>query len=132
MAAPWCFTLDPQVRFDLCDLQPCSEPPLRLPPHRLRGSQRSTWILNLLLSSSAPPENLRKDILFILVPAVSIPLLVACLFFLVCSCRHRKQPSSDVPAGGPLSSLSHQEVELSLLGQHKSQVQPHQNRQTLW
>lgn len=27
MMAPWCFTLDPQVRFDLCDLQPCSEYP---------------------------------------------------------------------------------------------------------
>ncbi|XP_011602725.2 tyrosine-protein kinase transmembrane receptor ROR2 isoform X1 [Takifugu rubripes] len=93
MMAPWCFTLDPQVRFDLCDLQPCT-----------------------------PPENMRKDILFILVPAVSIPLVVACLFFLVCSCRHKKQPSSDSPAHCQLSSSPHQDVELSLLSQHKAQV----------
>lgn len=77
----------------------------------------------VFLTGSAPPEKVRKDILFILVPAVSVPLVVACLFFLVCSCRHKKQPSSDSPAGAPLSSSSQQEVELALLGQHRSQVQ---------
>lgn len=65
---------------------------------------------------------MRKDILLILVPAVSIPLVVACLFFLVCSCRHKKQPSGDSPAHCQLSSPPHQDVELSLLGQHKAQV----------
>lgn len=74
------------------------------------------------LTGSAPPENVRKDILFILVPAVSVPLLVACLFFLVCSCRHKKQSSSGSSAGAGRSSSSHQDVELALLGQHKSQV----------
>lgn len=91
MEAPWCFTLDPQVRVDLCDIQPCQ-----------------------------PPENPRKEILLILIPAVAIPLVVACLFFLVCMCRSKQKESTDTPPR--LNSSPTQDVELSLLAQQKHQT----------
>ncbi|XP_029025013.1 tyrosine-protein kinase transmembrane receptor ROR2 [Betta splendens] len=94
MQAPWCFTLDPQVKMDLCDLQPCK-----------------------------PTENHRKEVLFILIPAVAIPLVIACLFFLVCMCRNKQKASSDAPLRCPLGGSSIQDVELSLLNQQKHQLQ---------
>uniref|UniRef100_A0A3Q0RUK9 Receptor tyrosine kinase like orphan receptor 2 n=1 Tax=Amphilophus citrinellus TaxID=61819 RepID=A0A3Q0RUK9_AMPCI len=89
MQAPWCFTLDPQVRVDLCDIQPCKNP--------------------------------RKEILFILIPAVAIPLVIACLFFLVCMCRNKHKASIDTPPRCHLSSSPSQDMELSLLNHHKQQ-----------
>ncbi|XP_037609693.1 tyrosine-protein kinase transmembrane receptor ROR2 [Sebastes umbrosus] len=83
MQAPWCFTLDPQVRVDLCDIQPCK-----------------------------PPESPRKEILFILIPAIAIPLVIACLFFLVCMCRNKQKDPTD-------TLIPSQDVELSLLNQQK-------------
>ncbi|KAM4527516.1 tyrosine-protein kinase transmembrane receptor ROR2 [Odontesthes bonariensis] len=93
MQAPWCFTMDPQVRMDLCDIAPCK-----------------------------PPENPRKEVLFILIPAVSIPLVIACLFFLVCMCRNKQKDSSRTPPRCQLSISPSQDMELSLLSQHKHQA----------
>lgn len=90
---PWCFTLDPQVRMDLCDIQPCQAP-------------------------SSP----RKEILFILIPAIAIPLVIACLFFLVCMCRNKQKDSSDTAPRGPLGGSANQDMELSLLSQQKHQA----------
>uniref|UniRef100_A0A1A8RXH7 Receptor tyrosine kinase-like orphan receptor 2 n=2 Tax=Nothobranchius rachovii TaxID=451742 RepID=A0A1A8RXH7_9TELE len=94
MEAPWCFTLDPKVQMDLCDIQPCM-----------------------------PPENPRKEILFILIPAVSIPLVIACLFFLVCKCRNKHKASSGTPPRGQSTLSPSQDLELSLLNQNKHQLQ---------
>ncbi|KAK2819386.1 hypothetical protein Q5P01_024947 [Channa striata] len=94
MQAPWCFTMDPQVRVDLCDIQPCK-----------------------------PPENHRKEVLFILIPAIAIPLVIACLFFLVCMCRNKQKASTDRPPRCPLSSSPSQDTELSHLNHQKHQVQ---------
>lgn len=93
LEAPWCFTLDPQVRVGLCDVQPCQ-----------------------------PPENPRKEILLILIPALAIPLVIACLFFLVYMCRNKQKASSDTPPRCPITSSPTQDVELSLLAQQKHQV----------
>ncbi|XP_037340671.1 tyrosine-protein kinase transmembrane receptor ROR2 [Pungitius pungitius] len=91
MQAPWCFTLDHKVRMDLCDIQPCKL-----------------------------PENPRNEILFILIPAISIPLVIACLFFLVCMCRNKQKESTDTPLRQ--SSSPCQDMELSLLNQQKHQA----------
>nr|XP_057913759.1 tyrosine-protein kinase transmembrane receptor ROR2 [Doryrhamphus excisus] len=93
MQAPWCFTLNPRVRVDLCDIQPCKA-----------------------------PENPRKEILFILIPAIAVPLVIACLFFLVCMCRNKQKTSSDTPPRCQLSSSSNQDMEMSLLNQQKHQA----------
>ncbi|KAM3600103.1 uncharacterized protein V6R79_017656 [Siganus canaliculatus] len=94
MEAPWCFTLDPLVRVDLCDIQPCH-----------------------------PPENPKKEILLILIPAVTIPLIVACLFFLFCMCRN-KQKLPGTPSRCQLSGSPSPDMELSLLTQQKPPAKP--------
>ncbi|KAF7652951.1 hypothetical protein LDENG_00089710 [Lucifuga dentata] len=93
MPGPWCFTMDPQVRVDLCDIQPCK-----------------------------PPENPKREILFILIPAVAIPLVIACLFFLVCMCRNKNKASADTPPRSQLSSSPSPDMELCLLNQQKHQA----------
>ncbi|XP_028318370.1 tyrosine-protein kinase transmembrane receptor ROR2 [Gouania willdenowi] len=93
MQAPWCFTLDPQVRVDLCDILPCT-----------------------------PPENPRREILFILIPAVAIPVVIACLFFLVCICRNKQKDSSDTSSRCPPNSPTNQDMELYLINQQKHQA----------
>lgn len=82
----------------------------------------SILLLSLLSDSKAPPENPRKEILFILIPAIAIPLVIACLFFLVYMCRNKQKPSIDTPPRCQLSSSPDQDMELSLLSQHKHQV----------
>ncbi|XP_041914849.1 tyrosine-protein kinase transmembrane receptor ROR2 [Alosa alosa] len=92
MEAPWCFTLDPHVRVDLCDIRPCK-----------------------------PPENVKKEILYILIPSIAIPLVIACLFFLVCMCRNKQKESADTPTRRQLTASPSQDMELPLLNQHKHQ-----------
>ncbi|KAI1905156.1 hypothetical protein AGOR_G00013240 [Albula goreensis] len=93
MEGPWCFTMDKRIRVDLCNIQPCK-----------------------------PPENLKKEILFILIPSIAIPLVIACLFFLVCMCRNKQKESSDTPPRRQLTASPSQDMELPLLNQHKHQA----------
>ncbi|XP_065096709.1 tyrosine-protein kinase transmembrane receptor ROR2 isoform X2 [Paramisgurnus dabryanus] len=93
MESPWCYTLDPNVRVDVCDIQPCK-----------------------------PPEKVKKEILYILIPSIATPLVIACLFFLVCMCRNKQKESADTPTRRQLTALPSQEVELPLLNQHKHQA----------
>ncbi|KAJ8338712.1 hypothetical protein SKAU_G00354980 [Synaphobranchus kaupii] len=93
MEAPWCFTMDKRQRVDLCDVRTCK-----------------------------PPENLKKEILYILIPSIAIPLVIACLFFLVCMCRNKQKESSDTPPRRQLTASPSQDVELPLLNQHKHQA----------
>nr|XP_055065141.1 tyrosine-protein kinase transmembrane receptor ROR2 isoform X2 [Misgurnus anguillicaudatus] len=93
MDSPWCYTLDPNVRVDVCDIQPCQ-----------------------------PPEKVKKEILYILIPSIATPLVIACLFFLVCMCRNKQKESADTPTRRQLTASPSQEVELPLLNQHKHQA----------
>ncbi|XP_013870577.1 tyrosine-protein kinase transmembrane receptor ROR2 [Austrofundulus limnaeus] len=93
MEAPWCFTLNPEVRLDLCDVEPCM-----------------------------PPESPRKEILFILIPAVSIPLVIAGFFYLVCKCRNKQKASTGTPPRCQTNISPNQDIELSLLNQQKQQL----------
>uniref|UniRef100_A0A4W4GZT6 Receptor tyrosine kinase-like orphan receptor 2 n=1 Tax=Electrophorus electricus TaxID=8005 RepID=A0A4W4GZT6_ELEEL len=93
MESPWCFTLDPHTRVDICDIRPCK-----------------------------PPENMKKEILYILIPSIAIPLVIACLFFLVCMCRNKQKESVDTPPRRQLAASPSQDMELPLLNQHKHQA----------
>uniref|UniRef100_A0A672MUR7 Receptor tyrosine kinase like orphan receptor 2 n=1 Tax=Sinocyclocheilus grahami TaxID=75366 RepID=A0A672MUR7_SINGR len=93
MESPWCFTLDPNVRVDVCDIQPCK-----------------------------PPEKMKKEILYILIPSIATPLVIACLFFLICMCRNKQKESADTPTRRQLTASPSQEMELPLLNQHKHQA----------
>ncbi|XP_051764681.1 tyrosine-protein kinase transmembrane receptor ROR2 [Ctenopharyngodon idella] len=93
MESPWCFTVEPTVRVDVCDIQPCK-----------------------------PPEKMKKEILYILIPSIATPLVIACLFFLICMCRNKQKESVDTPTRRQLTSSPSQEMELPLLNQHKHQA----------
>ncbi|CAL8234959.1 unnamed protein product [Boreogadus saida] len=90
MQGPWCFTLDPQVRVDLCEIYPCK-----------------------------PPDNLKKEILYILIPSIALPLVIACLFFLFCMCRNKQKVDTDTPPRRQLAASPSQDMELPLLNQQK-------------
>lgn len=58
-------------------------------------------------------------ILYILVPSIAIPLVIACLFFLVCVCRNKQKASASTPQRRQLMASPSQDVEMPLITQHK-------------
>ncbi|XP_054983487.1 tyrosine-protein kinase transmembrane receptor ROR2 [Sorex araneus] len=90
MEGPWCFTQNKNVRMELCDLPSCG-----------------------------PQDGSKMGILYILVPSIAIPLVIACLFFLVCMCRNRQKASASTPQRRQLMASPSQDVEMPLISQHK-------------
>ncbi|XP_027471226.1 tyrosine-protein kinase transmembrane receptor ROR2 [Zalophus californianus] len=90
MEGPWCFTQNKNVRMELCDVPSCS-----------------------------PQHSSRMGILYILVPSIAIPLVIACLFFLVCMCRNKQKASASTPQRRQLMASPSQDVEMPLITQHK-------------
>uniref|UniRef100_A0A8C9JK47 Receptor tyrosine kinase like orphan receptor 2 n=1 Tax=Panthera tigris altaica TaxID=74533 RepID=A0A8C9JK47_PANTA len=95
MEGPWCFTQNKNVRMELCDVPPCS-----------------------------PQDSSRMGILYILVPSIAIPLVIACLFFLVCVCRNKQKASASTPQRRQLMASPSQDVEMPLINQHKQVSRP--------
>uniref|UniRef100_A0A8C6EYA8 Receptor tyrosine kinase like orphan receptor 2 n=1 Tax=Marmota marmota marmota TaxID=9994 RepID=A0A8C6EYA8_MARMA len=90
MEGPWCFTQNKNVRMELCDVPSCS-----------------------------PRHSSKMGILYILVPSIAIPLVIACLFFLVCMCRNKQKASASTPQRRQLMASPSQDVEMPLINQHK-------------
>ncbi|XP_069736046.1 tyrosine-protein kinase transmembrane receptor ROR2 isoform X1 [Phaenicophaeus curvirostris] len=90
MDGPWCFTKNKNVRMELCDIPSCS-----------------------------PHDNSKMGILYILVPSIAIPLVIACLFFLVCMCRNKQKASAATPQRRQLMASPSQDMEMPLINQHK-------------
>ena len=63
-------------------------------------------------------------ILYILVPSIAIPLVIACLFFLVCMCRNKQKASASTPQRRQLMASPSQDVEMPLINQHKQVSRP--------
>uniref|UniRef100_G1QHZ8 Receptor tyrosine kinase like orphan receptor 2 n=1 Tax=Nomascus leucogenys TaxID=61853 RepID=G1QHZ8_NOMLE len=90
MEGPWCFTQNKNVRMELCDVPSCS-----------------------------PRDSSKMGILYILVPSITIPLVIACLFFLVCMCRNKQKASASTPQRRQLMASPSQDMEMPLINQHK-------------
>ncbi|XP_078223298.1 tyrosine-protein kinase transmembrane receptor ROR2 isoform X5 [Callithrix jacchus] len=90
MEGPWCFTQNKNVRMELCDVPSCS-----------------------------PRDSSKMGILYILVPSIAIPLVIACLFFLVCMCRNKQKASASMPQRRQLMASPSQDMEMPLINQHK-------------
>ncbi|XP_069481737.1 tyrosine-protein kinase transmembrane receptor ROR2 [Ambystoma mexicanum] len=88
---PWCFTQNKNVRMELCDVPPCQ----------------------------GPRDNSKMEILYILVTSISIPLVITCLFFLVCMCRNKQKASAATPQRRQLMASPSQDMEMPLMNQHK-------------
>lgn len=67
-------------------------------------------------------DNTKMEILYILVPSIAIPLVIACLFFLVCMCRNKQKASAGTPQRRQLMASPSQDMEMPLMNQHKQQV----------
>lgn len=67
MQAPWCFTLDPDVRVDFCDIQPCN-----------------------------PPESLPNPLLM-MIPAILIPVITTLFLSMFCMLRNKLKASTETP-----------------------------------
>lgn len=68
---------------------------------------------------TGPQDSSRMGILYILVPSIAIPLVIACLFFLVCMCRNKQKSSGSTPQRRQLMASPSQDVEIPLISQHK-------------
>ncbi|KAM6188176.1 LOW QUALITY PROTEIN: tyrosine-protein kinase transmembrane receptor ROR2-like [Sarcoramphus papa] len=90
MDGPWCFTKNKNIRVELCAIPSCS-----------------------------PHDNSKMGILYILVPSIAIPLVIACLFFLVCMCRNKQKASAATSQHRQLIALPRQDMEMPLISQHK-------------
>ncbi|NWU55514.1 ROR1 kinase, partial [Dromas ardeola] len=90
--APWCFTLDENFKSELCDVPACD----------YKDSK----------------EKNKMEILYILVPSVTIPLAIALLFFFICICRNN-QKSSSPPVQRQPKHVRGQNVEMSMLNAYK-------------
>lgn len=68
---------------------------------------------------TGPRDNSKMGILYILVPSIAIPLVIACLFFLVCMCRNKQKASAATPQRRQLMASPSQDMEMPLINQHK-------------
>lgn len=68
-------------------------------------------------------EKSKMEILYILVPSVTIPLAIALLFFFICICRNN-QKSSSPPVQRQPKHVRGQNVEMSMLNAYKPKVIP--------
>ncbi|XP_072137800.1 tyrosine-protein kinase transmembrane receptor ROR2 isoform X1 [Mobula birostris] len=89
MDGPWCYTQS-EARLELCDIPACH-----------------------------PRENSKMEILYILVPSIAIPLVIALLFFLICMCRNKHKASTPSPQRRQLMASPSQDVEMPLVSSHK-------------
>ncbi|XP_043941493.1 inactive tyrosine-protein kinase transmembrane receptor ROR1 [Protopterus annectens] len=87
--APWCFTLDENVKMELCEIIACDT-----------------------------TEKNKMEILYILVPSVTIPVAIAFLFFFICICRNNHKSSSPPQQRQP-KPVRGQNVEMSMLSAYK-------------
>lgn len=71
-----------------------------------------------------PRDGSKMGILYILVPSIAIPLVIACLFFLVCMCRNKQKASASTPQRRQLMASPSQDMEMPLISQHKQVLQP--------
>ncbi|KAB0394120.1 hypothetical protein E2I00_017450, partial [Balaenoptera physalus] len=110
MEGPWCFTQNKNVRMELWEWD----------GGELRVADKDVFrkLLNALLFTG-PQDSSRMGILYILVPSIAIPLVIACLFFLVCMCRNKQKASSSTPQRRQLMASPSQDVEMPLINQHK-------------
>lgn len=76
-------------------------------------------VTRALLSFTGPRDSSKLGILYILVPSITIPLVIACLFFLVCVCRNKQKASVASPQRRQLMVSPSQDMELPLISQHK-------------
>lgn len=75
------------------------------------------------LDTKDSKEKNKMEILYILVPSVTIPLAIALLFFFICICRNN-QKSSSPPVQRQPKHVRGQNVEMSMLNAYKPKVQP--------
>ncbi|XP_059500578.1 tyrosine-protein kinase transmembrane receptor ROR2 isoform X4 [Stegostoma tigrinum] len=66
-----------------------------------------------------PHENSKMEILYILIPSIAIPLVIALLFFLICMCRNKHKASTPSPQRRQLMASPSQDMELPLISPHK-------------